>query len=101
MILRAALWVRAKLKAQRRPARAVILPGQRLPMCQHCLHFRNDPADIEAALPGFATFGSGRSAVRADDGLCVSHDRFVTTQSSCPKFSDRLAKGRPGVHKPG
>ena len=61
--------------------------------CAHCAHFRNDPADIEAALPGLASLSSGSGSVRSDDGLCLKHDRFVTMGSSCSVFRMDAGEG--------
>lgn len=66
------------------------LPGPKgLAMRRHCiacLHFRNDPAEIEAAVPGLMSLSSAQASVRADDGLCLNHDRLVTARSSCAAF---------------
>jgi len=48
----------------------LIMPGR----CLACANFRNHPAALEAALPGFASLSSANNASRADDGLCLAHD---------------------------
>ncbi|HEY5380089.1 MAG TPA: hypothetical protein VIJ78_11200 [Pseudolabrys sp.] len=48
----------------------MIMPGR----CLACANFRNHPAALEAALPGFASLSSANNASRADDGLCLAHD---------------------------
>jgi len=57
--------------------------------CQSCAHFRDDPDYLEAALPGLASLSSARAAVRASDGLCLCHDRFVSAHSACADFAPR------------
>lgn len=56
------------------------------PSCGACRFFRNDPAFIEAEIPGLATFSSGYASVRADDGLCLRHDRYLGASFSCGDF---------------
>jgi hypothetical protein len=66
------------------PAGNVVPTG--VAACAACRFFRDDPADIEAALPGFSSLSSGYASVRGQDGLCLKHDRFVTARSCCPAF---------------
>jgi hypothetical protein len=56
---------------------------QAMRQCRTCRHFRNDAAFLEAALPGLASLSSGYGSVRADDGLCLLHDRYLGARSSC------------------
>ena len=56
------------------------------PACRRCRFFRNDPAFLEAAIPGLTSFSSGHAAVRADDGLCLRHDRYLSAHASCADF---------------
>ena len=58
--------------------------------CVVCVHFVNDPAAIEAMIPGLAILGSARASVRANDGFCVLHDRMADPEDSCGGFSRRL-----------
>jgi len=51
--------------------------------CRDCRHFRNGAAALEAALPGLRTLSSAYSAVRAEDGLCAVHDRYVAADYGC------------------
>jgi hypothetical protein len=60
-----------------------------------CIHFRNDPAAIEAAFPGLAALSSGYGSVRADDGLCALHDRYLGARASCARFNRRDAACPP------
>ncbi|WP_448203773.1 hypothetical protein [Azospirillum sp. sgz302134] len=53
------------------------------PSCRTCVHFRNDPAFLEAAFPGLTSLSSGYASVRASDGLCLRHDRYIGAQAYC------------------
>jgi hypothetical protein len=55
--------------------------------CGICAYFRNDPAYLESTFKGMTSFSSGYASVRADDGLCIRHDRYLGARSSCPDFS--------------
>jgi len=55
--------------------------------CAGCDHFRNDPAYLEATVPGLASFGSGWASVRADDGLCLRHGRHAGARGCCAAFA--------------
>ena len=54
-----------------------------LASCGDCHHFNGWPADIEAALPGLSSLSSAYAAVRAEDGICAVHDRYVAASSVC------------------
>lgn len=54
--------------------------------CASCRFFRSDPRLIEAAIPGLTTMSSGYAAVRADDGFCDRHDRYLRASSSCGAY---------------
>lgn len=60
--------------------------------CGRCLHFIDEPARIEAMIPGLTTFGSARASVRADDGICGIHDLIVSARDGCGRFAPRLTK---------
>ncbi len=66
-----------------------IKSGQRRGVCAECKHFRNDPAALEAAFPGLSSLSSARGSVRADDGLCARHDRYLSARANCADFLDR------------
>jgi len=55
--------------------------------CGACRHFRNDPAYLEAAIPGLSSLGSAAASVRADDGLCLIRERYLTAHASCERFA--------------
>jgi hypothetical protein len=61
-----------------------IIHGER--RCGYCAHFRNDRAYLEAAMPGLASMSSGDASVRADDGICLRHDRYLSARASCAEF---------------
>lgn len=70
--------------------------------CVACLRFVNDPARIEALVPGLTAMGSARASVRGDDGICLEHDRIVNARDVCDRFtlaepgSARGSDRRPG-----
>jgi hypothetical protein len=45
--------------------------------------FRADPFELESAIPGLRSFGSGFAAVRSNDGLCARHDRYLSASACC------------------
>ena len=59
--------------------------------CQHCAHFIDDPAAIEAAIPGLTSFGSAYSSARGHAGICQELDRFMdpVVAKECPSFEPR------------
>lgn len=59
--------------------------------CASCAHFRADPFTIERFVPGLRSFGSGFAAVRADDGLCLRHGRYLAASSSCADHAPQSA----------
>jgi hypothetical protein len=54
--------------------------------CWSCRHFMHDARALEGALPGLASLSSAYAAVRADDGLCNVHDRYIAGSSSCVRY---------------
>ena len=52
--------------------------------CSTCRHFAGSTREIEARLPGLRALGSGYGSVRAADGLCRLHGRYLAAASSCP-----------------
>ena len=55
--------------------------------CMSCRHFLAQPLALERALPGLNSLSSGYASVRASDGLCAVHDRYVAASSSCAQHS--------------
>lgn len=62
--------------------------------CQHCTHFNDDPAFIEAEIPGLTSFGSAYSSARGHAGICHALDRFMdpVLAENCPSFAPRATK---------
>jgi hypothetical protein len=58
--------------------------------CAHCVHFTTNERDLEAALRGVNSLSSLYASVRADDGLCRLHSRYLNARSSCAKFTARI-----------
>jgi hypothetical protein len=70
--------------------------------CADCLYFNGSPLDVEAAFPGLASLSSGYAAVRAADGLCAMHDRYVAATSRCALIAAPPAPNnhRTSAHAP-
>lgn len=60
---------------------------ERAACCGTCRHFRNDGAYLEAAFKGLASLSSAHGSVRGDDGLCLSHERYLGARSWCADFA--------------
>ena len=78
-----------------RPAGSPALPiaGREKKQCGACVHFRNEPEYLEAAFAGLASLSFAYGSVRAEDGLCLLHDRYLGANCSCADFSARTAAG--------
>jgi hypothetical protein len=59
------------------------------PACGLCRYFNAAPADLEQAIPGLVTMGSGYSSVRDEDGICGLHDRYLGRTNHCAAFAAR------------
>jgi hypothetical protein len=57
--------------------------------CGSCVHFRNDPKFLETVFKGLTSLSSGYGSVRADDGVCLRHDRYLSARASCPQYAPR------------
>jgi hypothetical protein len=57
--------------------------------CGACRHFCNEPLLLEQQTPGLAVLSSGFAAVRADDGLCSAHLRYLPAYAVCNRFQAR------------
>jgi hypothetical protein len=66
------------------------------PYCRDCAHFRNDPAYLERVFPGLTSLSSGYASVRAEDGLCLRHDRYLGARCWCADFAARAAAPESG-----
>jgi hypothetical protein len=58
-------------------------------VCQHCVHFENNPALIEAAYPGLKIMSSGFASVRDQDGFCNYNQLYLSARDSCPHFTPK------------
>lgn len=65
--------------------------------CVACVHFCDDPAEIEQALPGLAVLSSGYASVRGDDGLCGRHDRLASRRGSCAAYACASMDAEPAL----
>jgi hypothetical protein len=65
--------------------------------CQHCAHFVDDPAVIEAEIPGLTSFGSAYSSARGYAGICRKFDRFMDPlmAKDCPSFEAHKVVSQP------
>jgi len=57
--------------------------------CATCVSFRSDPFELESAIAGLRSFGSGFAAVRSNDGLCARHDRYLSASACCAQHELR------------
>ncbi|HEY6834711.1 MAG TPA: hypothetical protein VI251_19735 [Pseudolabrys sp.] len=55
--------------------------------CRTCVHFRNDAKYLETVFSGLTSLSSGYGSVRADDGICLRHGRYLSARASCPQFA--------------
>ena len=63
--------------------------------CRTCRNFQSDPRLFEALTPGLVSFGSGDASVRADDGLCLHHGRYVAANAGCTSYQpQQVAENR-------
>lgn len=62
------------------------------PRCADCRHFSNAAESLERRIPGLKVMGSGYGAVRAEDGLCTLHGRYLSAYYRCARFA-RVAEG--------
>ncbi len=60
------------------------------PRCAACTFFCSDPQELEERIAGLRSFGSGFASVRAGDGLCERHDRYLPASAHCSSFERRL-----------
>ncbi len=77
-------------RSQAHPAAAPA--GATLPSgagCGVCREFCAEPLTLEQLSPGLAVLSSAFGAVRASDGICLSHQRYVTAQAVCARFRAR------------
>ncbi len=75
--------MRLTIASSARPGRGAPAPDAR---CARCASFRDDPQTIIDALPGLQALSSVHGAVRAQDGICLLHQRLVSRVAACPGF---------------
>ena len=54
--------------------------------CGSCRYFCQSPHEIESQMPGLRSLGSVYASVRASDGLCCRHDRYLGASSYCDEY---------------
>ena len=55
--------------------------------CRACIHFCNNPAYLEAIFAGYNALSSAWGSTRAEDGLCLRHDRYLSAEAGCADFT--------------
>ena len=55
--------------------------------CRDCRAFEGRPAALELSMPTLAALSSAHGANCADDGLCLTHERYVRASATCPSFA--------------
>jgi hypothetical protein len=58
--------------------------------CGSCRYFCQAPHEIESQMPGLRSLGSVFASVRAADGLCRRHDRYLGASSRCDDYDPLL-----------
>ena len=58
--------------------------------CGSCRYFCQAPHQIESQMPGLRSLGSGFASVRASDGLCRRHERYLAASSGCADYDPNL-----------
>ncbi len=59
--------------------------------CRDCQWFHNDPEFLEATFKGLSAMSSAWGSVRAEDGLCRRHDRYLSANAFCADFTPQAA----------
>ena len=62
------------------------MSGLHAARCALCRSFQASAQGIEAQLPGLRILSSAFASVRASDGLCARHERYVSAASGCEAF---------------
>ncbi|MEP7041857.1 MAG: hypothetical protein ABI843_02275 [Dokdonella sp.] len=57
--------------------------------CGGCRHFDDDARTLESEIAGLVVMGSAYASVRAGDGLCRLHRRYLSSTSRCDAFEAR------------
>jgi hypothetical protein len=67
---------------------------QNEPTCEGCAHFLNDPARLEAQLPGIGALSSAYGSCRGRAGICAVDQTFRDPVAACTDF-----RRRPGADR--
>jgi len=59
--------------------------------CRDCAYFRNSPACLESIFPGTSAMSSAWGSTRAEDGLCLRHDRYLSAEAGCADFTPAVS----------
>lgn len=70
------------------------VPNASIIRCGNCVHFSNNPAAMEAAIPGLTTLSSGFGSVRAQDGLCTLHGYYLAAWDRCQDFEVKKTRSQ-------
>jgi hypothetical protein len=54
--------------------------------CGSCRYFCQSPHEIESQMPGIRSLGSAWASVRASDGICRKHERYLGATSYCHDY---------------
>ena len=54
--------------------------------CRQCVHFVNEPEELENIIPGLSIVSSAYGSVRADTAYCRFKDIFLTPILACHAF---------------
>jgi hypothetical protein len=60
------------------------------PSCGSCRYFCQQPHEIESQMPGLRSLSSAHASVRASDGICRRHDRYLGATSHCADYQQRM-----------
>ena len=67
--------------------------------CVDCHHRLADRQAIEQRVSGLAVFGSAYGASIGESGLCVLHDRLVSPDDHCARFSAAVPIDALGINE--
>jgi hypothetical protein len=60
--------------------------------CWSCLHFVDDPRQLERALPGLTILSSAWGSTRGNAGLCARYGTWQDPVTGCEQFAARPAR---------
>jgi hypothetical protein len=65
--------------------------------CASCRFFSSDATALDRQFPGLRTLGSVYGSVRAHDGLCTRHARYLSAASRCDDYAPLRATSAAGL----